>query len=218
MKVLDAEFLSRRRKRPPASAGPRRVRPRWRSPAAPTSASRRSCRRSCSGKRPGAHVRHARAHAARQLLPRGGGARGRPRAERSARAALRRSARLRLRQGVEGASARSGCPSSTSTCRSAPSLKALVMLVDARGASPARSSRPSTRPRSSNTSEARGVSVLAVMTKADKLPKHERKPARGTSSARARAAGASAVSATDGDGRRRAVAPLVVAMELPAIG
>ena len=73
------------------------------------------------------------------------------------------------------------------------SLKVLVLLVDPR--------------RDAGLDETeiikyvadRGVLVLAVMTKADKLPKHERKPAL-EKLKRALAHPAIAVSATDGDG------------------
>jgi GTP-binding protein len=73
------------------------------------------------------------------------------------------------------------------------SLKVLVLLVDPR------------REGGLDETEivkyvaARGVFVLVVMTKADKLPKHERKPALQRLE-RALGLGALAVSATDGDG------------------
>jgi GTP-binding protein len=73
------------------------------------------------------------------------------------------------------------------------SLKVLVLLVDPR------------RDAGLDESEivkyvaARGVFVLVVMTKADKLPKHERKPAL-QKLERALGLGALSVSATDGDG------------------
>jgi GTP-binding protein len=63
--------------------------------------------------------------------------------------------------------------------------------------------------------QARGVFVQAVMTKADKLPKHERKPAL-EKLKRALGVPALAVSATDGDGVDELWRRLTVALARPA--
>ena len=93
---------------------------------------------------------------------------------------LRRSARLRLRQGVEG-----GAREVAALRRPVP-----VGAQRAQGAGACSSTRGASagidETEIANYVAARGVSVLAVMTKADKLTKHERKPAAGQARARAR--------------------------------
>ncbi|HEX4460773.1 MAG TPA: ribosome biogenesis GTP-binding protein YihA/YsxC [Polyangia bacterium] len=98
-----------------------------------------------------------------------------------------------------------------------PSLRALVMLVDAR-----RSDDPGVKgqpPFFDETEivkyiQGRNVKVFAVMTKADKLPKHERKLALAQVQ-RSLGMPAIAVSATDGDGLDELWRRLVVALEPP---